>query len=162
LEKPSAQPLLKRSRIGHEEQLAHCSPLLSTQTPYNAFFPAAFALAHLAFAIAASFAFTAALTFLFFLAGLGAFAPLPRYLAHRALAAAAMAALPARDMRCFFLLVNGLGIPPPPPAIESILLCSFSTRLSTAICSFPIFFLMMIMLRIWSVDKSLSFVMENW
>ena len=124
---------------------------------YNVVFPSALALTHLALALAANFALAAALNFLRFFAGLDFFAPLPRYLAHLALAAAAIAARPARDMRRFFLLVvNGLDMPP--PAIESILPCSFSTLLSMAICSFSIFFLMTIMLRIWSVDKSLMFM----
>ncbi len=160
---------------------------------YSAVFPSAFALAHLALAAAASFALTAALTFLF-LAGFSDFvAPFPLYLAQRALAAAAMAAFPAalnlrlpffagldwdfdlaqrilralaralRSLRLWAAVMrylrlagvgtswaDGVGISPPPAAMESIWFCRVS------ICS-----LMAIMLRIWLVVKSLSFVMPE-
>ena len=83
---------------------------LSRRVPYNVFFPAALAFAHLALAAAASLARVAGLLRLsFFLAAfdLG----LPLILAQRALAAAAIAAVPAADiLRLFGVLgVNGKG-----------------------------------------------------
>jgi hypothetical protein len=73
--------------------MRHADPSFGFINPHNAFFPSAFAFAHLALALAANLALTAALTFLFFLASLSAFAaPFPLILAQRALAAAAIVA----------------------------------------------------------------------
>ena len=128
---------------------------------YSVVFPSALALAHLALAAAASLALTAGLLRRsFFLASFDFFTPLPRYLAHLALAALAMARRPAADILRLPFGLPGPRLPPPSPAIESILSCSFSTRLWTRICSFSIFFLMTMMRWIWFVDKSLIFMGE--
>jgi len=139
---------------------------------YSAFLPAAFTIAHLALAAAASLALTAgllrrsfflaALTFAHLAlvpaimaalpAALNRFLPffaLPLILAQRALAAAAILARTAAELRRRRFVANADGIPPPPSAaIDSIWLCSAS------ICS-----MMARMLLSWLTVNSVRFVM---
>jgi hypothetical protein len=85
-------------------------------------------LAHLALAAAEIAALPALLIRLFpFLAGLESVASVPLILVHLACCAAAILALVAADLRCFFgaFRADGVGTSPP-PAMDSIWLCSFS------------------------------------
>ncbi len=122
--------------------------------PYSAVFPAALTFAHLALAIAASYAFTAGLTFLFFFAPCGLPAALFT-LAHLAFAAALMAALPAALNRRLPFLGNfeARAAVPLTVAFAIALICPSSV----SICS-----LMETMRFSWAVVSSIKFNMDNW
>jgi hypothetical protein len=95
---------------------------------YSFFFPAAFALAHLALAAAAIFARPAALIFRRFF---GAALP-PLIFAHRALWAAAIAALAALERLYTPRPLRGAGALPPAIAPSSASNCSISSLMEIA------------------------------
>jgi len=161
--------------MDHPRKITSALSRLPMASPYSVVLPAAFTLAHLALAAAASLALTAGLLRRsFFLAAftlahlafvpaimaalpaaLNRFLPFlafPLTLAHLARCAAAILARTAADLRCFFgsSTANGDGTSPPPAVIESIWPCSAS------ICS-----LMAMMRWSWLVVKLVRFVMRD-